>query len=136
MGFLSTVWGIWIQQHEDRTGRVGSGYYQDRAIIIPEENDEEHEGCTRVVEYKHFLNEKDRKTVVVFEYPQEWIPGRLACGPVDGEKNEKLLRQYQKMAKEYLNVIFGGRLGSYKGYTMDEAIKAAMDLAVEELDRP
>lgn len=53
-----------------------------------------------------------------------------------GEKNEKLLRQYQEMAKEYPNVIFGGRLGSYKGYTMDEAIKAAMDLAAQGLNQP
>ena len=112
---------------------LNQAYYQNQAVVIPEENDEEHEGCTRIIEYKHFLDEKSKKTVVGFEYPQEWIPGRLACKPVGGEKNEKLLRQYHQMAKEHPNVIFGGRLGSYKGYTMDETIAAARDLAAKLL---
>ena len=106
-------------------------YFQDKAIVFPEpdELDEDHEGCTRIIEFKHFLAEKSKKTVVAWEYPQEWIPGRLACRPVGGEKNETLLAQYQEMAEEYPNVIFGGRMGEYKTYTMAEAIDAAMKLA-------
>ena len=106
-------------------------FYQDQAIVNPEpkELDEDHEGCAQIIEYKHFLNEKSKKTVVAFEYPQEWIPGRLACKPVGGEKNERLLAQYREMAKDHPNVIFGGRLGDYKYYTMDEAIAAALELA-------
>lgn len=109
-------------------------YFQDRAIVIPEKTDEDHKGCTRIIEYKHFLGEKGKKTVVAWEYPQEWIPGRMVCKPVGGGKNEKLLRQYQEMAKEYPNVIFGGRLGSYKSYTMSETIAAALKLAKKELE--
>lgn len=107
-------------------------YFQDEAIVIPEETDEEHEGCTRIIEYKRFLNEISKKTIIACEYPQEWIPGRLAYRPAKGEKNEKLLEQYQKLAEEYPNVIFGGRLGSYQYYTMDETIKAALELAKRE----
>ena len=95
-------------------------YFQDRAIVIPEENDEEHEGCTRIIEYKHFLGEESEKTVVAWEYPQEWLPGRLACCPVGGEKNENLLEQYREMAKEVPEVIFAGRLGEYKYRTATE----------------
>lgn len=111
-------------------------YFQDKAVVIPEENDAYHKGCTRIIEYKHFLREKSKATVVAWEYPQKWIPGRLSCKPVGGEKNEKLLAQYQDLARGYPNVIFGGRLGSYKGYTMSEAIAAALKLAVKEMDQP
>ena len=74
--------------------------------------------------------------MVAFESLQEWIPGRLSCRPVGGEKNEKLLARYQEMAKEYPNVMFGGRLGSYTDYTMSKAISAALELAEKELEQP
>lgn len=106
--------------------------FQDQAIV---EVEGDPEGCVRIVEYKHFLKEQSRTTVIAKEYSQEWIPGRMRCFPVGGKKNEKLLRQYQEMAKEYLNIIFGGRLGSYKGYTMAEAIAAALGLAAKELEQ-
>lgn len=108
-------------------------YFQDEAIVVPEENDEEHKGCTRIIEYKHFLGEKSEKTIIAREYLQEWIPGRMAYRPVDSEKNKKLLEKYQKLAEEYPNVIFGGRLGSYQYYSMDDAITAALELAKREL---
>lgn len=99
--------------------------FQGQAIA---EVEDDPESCVRIIEYKHFLREQSETTIIAREYPQEWIPGRLTCTPIGGEKNEKLLRQYQKMAEEYPNIIFGGRLGSYKGYTMAEAIAAAQML--------
>ena len=122
---LKIEWEEWDQE-----------YFQDEAIVIPEESIEGYEGCARVVEYKHFLGEKSGKTVVAFESLQEWIPGRLSCRPVGGEKNEKLLARYQEMAKEYPNVMFGGRLGSYTDYTRSKAISAALELAEKELEQP
>ena len=107
--------------------------YQDEAVVIPEENDEEHSGCTRVVEYKHFLHEKSPKTVVAFEYPQEWLPGRMMCRPVRDEKNMALYEKYQALAAERPGVIFGGRLGEYKYYDMDDAIAAALARAAKEI---
>lgn len=107
-------------------------YFQDEAIVIPEKNSEKYEGCTRIIEYKRFLNEISKKTIIACEYPQEWIPGRLAYRPVKSEKNEGLLEQYRKLGEKYPNVIFGGRLGSYQYYTMEETIKAALELAKSE----
>ena len=100
--------------------------FQGQAVVEPRDDPE---GCVRIIEFKHFLGEKSKTTVIAKEYPQEWIPGRMACGPVGGEKNEKLYQQYLELAKEYPNAIFGGRLGSYQDYTMAEAIKAARELA-------
>jgi len=106
--------------------------FQGQAIL---EVEDDPEGCVRIIEYKHFLKEQSKTTVIAKEYPQEWIPGRMACYPVGGNKNIKLLSQYQELAQEYPNVIFGGRLGSYKGYTMAEAIAAARELAAKELEQ-
>ena len=113
--------------------KLDQEYFQDEAIVIPEENDEEHEGCARIIEYKRFLGEKSKRTIIAYEYPQEWIPGRMACRPVDSEKNRTLLESYRKLAEDYPNVIFGGRMGSYQYYSMEDAIAAALELAKREL---
>ena len=39
----------------------------------------------------------------------------------------KLTAQYQQLAAQQENVIFGGRLGQYRYYDMDKVIRAAMD---------
>lgn len=100
--------------------------YQGRAMV---EVRDDPEGCSRVIEYKHFLGEQSIGTVIAKEYPQEWLPGRMLCFPVGGERNENLCRQYLELAKEYPDITFGGRLGEYKNYTMAETISAARALA-------
>lgn len=87
----------------------------------------------RTIEHKHFLAEKSDKTVITREYPKEWFPGRAAYYPVNDEKNNALYREYVKLAEANPNVIFGGRLGSYKYYDMDDAIAEALKLASEEI---
>lgn len=72
------------------------------------------------------------KTVIAREYPQEWLPGRMMCRPVQDEKNMALYKKYLALAAERPDVIFGGRLGDYKYYDMDDAIAAALDRAVQE----
>lgn len=101
--------------------------FQGQAIVVLRD-DPEH--CFRSIEYKHFAGEKCQKTVIVKEYPEEWLPGRMPCFPVGGERNKKLYQQYLELAKEQPNVIFGGRLGSYRDYTMAEAIAAARKCVV------
>lgn len=100
--------------------------FQGQAIT---EMKDDPEGCVRIMEYKHFLKEQSKTTVIAREYPQEWIPGRMPCFPVGRERNANLYRQYLELAKEYPNVTFGGRLGEYKNYTMADAIAAARKLA-------
>ena len=45
----------------------------------------------------------------------------------------KLLSEYQKLAEEEKNVLFGGRLGQYRYYDMDKVIEAAMEMVEAEL---
>ncbi len=88
---------------------------------------------TRVIEHKHFdrtpVLEPGTGTVVTKEYPQEWKPGLEPYYPVNDEVNNALYKKYRKLADESDNVIFGGRLGTYKYYNMDKIIEEALNLA-------
>ena len=45
---------------------------------------------------------------------------------MNDRKNNELLKQYQELAKNENNVIFGGRLAEYKYYDMDKVIESAL----------
>ena len=90
---------------------------------------------TRVIEHKHFefgKGDKD-KTVITREYPADWKRGDEPYYPVNDKRNNSLYKEYQNLAsKEAGNVIFGGRLGQYRYYNMDQVIAAALEIVKEE----
>ena len=92
---------------------------------------------TRIIEHKWFEFGKDDKgndlpkTVISKEYSSEWKLGDEPYYPVNDEKNSDLYGKYKKMADKEENVIFGGRLGEYKYYDMDQVIAAALQKADE-----
>ena len=94
---------------------------------------------TRIIEHKWFEFGKDAdgndlpKTVISREYSSEWKPGDEPYYPVNDEKNGALYAEYRKLADAEKHVIFGGRLGEYKYYDMDQTIAAALRLAEAEL---
>ena len=94
---------------------------------------------TRIIEHKWFTFGKDEqgndlpKTVISREYSAEWKPGDEPYYPVNDEKNSALYRQYKALAEREEKVVFGGRLGEYKYYDMDQVIAAALQKAREEL---
>ena len=53
--------------------------------------------------------------------------------PVNDKKNSALHQRYRELAAGEKNVLFGGRLGEYKYYDMDQVIAAALRAAQEEL---
>ena len=73
------------------------------------------------------------KTVISREYSSEWKPGDEPYYPVNDKKNGDLYQEYKKLGDAEQNVIFGGRLGEYKYYDMDQVIAAALKKAGEEL---
>ncbi|NCB65677.1 MAG: UDP-galactopyranose mutase [Bacilli bacterium] len=87
---------------------------------------------TRVIEHKHFEFGKQPKTVVTEEYPCKWEPGLDAYYPVNDDKNNKLYKEYEMLALNEKDVIFGGRLGCYKYFDMDKVIRFCLDLTKEE----
>ena len=92
---------------------------------------------TRIIEHKWFEFGKDEngndlpKTVISREYSSEWKPGDEPYYPVNDEKNQELYERYRLLAEKEENVIFGGRLGEYKYYDMDQVIEAALKKAEE-----
>ena len=51
---------------------------------------------------------------------------------MNDEQNGRLYAQYKKLAEAEPEVIFGGRLGEYKYYDMDQVIAAALRCCAEE----
>lgn len=88
---------------------------------------------TRVIEHKHFEFGTQPKTVITHEFPADWKPGDEPYYPINDERNTKLYEQYAQLAKSEGDVVFAGRLGSYKYYDMDKAIAVAFDLVKSEL---
>lgn len=84
---------------------------------------------TRIIEHKHFTFGAQPKTVITREYPSPWRPGDEPYYPVNDEANTALYARYRALADGQDKVLFGGRLGSYRYYDMDQVIGAALDLA-------
>ena len=94
---------------------------------------------TRIIEHKWFEFGKDAdgndlpKTVISREFSSEWKPGDEPYYPVNDEKNTALYARYRALAGTEPKVLFGGRLGEYKYYDMDQVIAAALRLCAQEL---
>ncbi len=85
---------------------------------------------TRIIEHKHFLPElKSDNTIITREYSLKWNPGDEPYYPVNDEKNNNLHEKYKLLAQNLKNIFFGGRLGEYKYYDMDQVIFNALNMA-------
>ena len=90
---------------------------------------------TRVIEHKHFeMFGQDiytcPKTVVSEEYSEEYKKGMEPYYPVNDERNSRLAEQYRIMAGKEENVIFGGRLATYKYYDMAPIIETVLSMSI------
>ena len=94
---------------------------------------------TRIIEHKWFEFGRDEngnelpKTVISKEFSSEWKPGDEPYYPVNDEKNSVLYEKYRALAEKETKVIFGGRLGEYRYYDMDQVVEAALEKAKEVL---
>ncbi|MBP3536460.1 MAG: UDP-galactopyranose mutase [Muribaculaceae bacterium] len=88
---------------------------------------------TRVIEHKHFEFGTQPTTVVTYEYPDDFAPGKEPYYPVNDRRNTEMYERYRTLAEEKKNVIFGGRLGGYVYADMDDTIAAALDLCRKKL---
>lgn len=86
---------------------------------------------TRIIEHKFFEfgAGNEGKTVITHEFPQSWKRGIEPYYPVNNHDNNLLFKKYRDYAEEeYPNVIFGGRLGMYRYYNMDQVVASALHL--------
>lgn len=94
---------------------------------------------TRIIEHKWFEFGKDEdgndlpKTYISREYSSEWKLGDEPYYPVNDEKNSELYLGYKELADKEDKVIFGGRLGEYKYYDMDQVVARALEVVKNTL---
>ena len=110
--------------------------YQGNAVV----NYTGHEvPWTRIIEHKWFEFGKDASgrdipgTVISKEFSTEWKSGMEPYYPVNDEENGALYEKYRQLAEKEERVIFGGRLGTYKYYNMDQVVAQALELCEKEL---
>lgn len=107
--------------------------YQGAAVV---NYADENIPYTRIHEFKHLHPEREylkNQTIIMKEY------SRLATGidepyyPVNSATDRENLLKYRELAKAEKNVIFGGRLGTYKYLDMDMAIASALTSFEQEI---
>ena len=86
---------------------------------------------TRIHEYKHYHPEKKQimscqETIICREYPKAWEMGDEPYYPVNTPENTELLEKYHLELKKIPNLVVGGRLGLYRYFDIDKAIKSAL----------
>jgi UDP-galactopyranose mutase len=89
---------------------------------------------TRIIEYKHFLNQKSPHTIIVGETTND--KGEPYY-PVPNERNLQLYEKYKSLAdleQKNNKIFFVGRLANYKYFNMDQAIDNALYFFESELN--
>ncbi|MBR4920167.1 MAG: UDP-galactopyranose mutase [Prevotella sp.] len=86
---------------------------------------------TRIIEHKHFESfaaeiDKNPQTVISREYSVEWEEGMEPYYPINNDRNNQLYQQYEALAQQETNVIFGGRLAEYKYYDMAPIVEKVL----------
>ncbi len=87
---------------------------------------------TRILEFRHFHPERTHyptdKTVIVHEYSRFAESGDEPYYPINTQEDREKLLRYRELAKAEPNVLFGGRLGTYKYLDMHMAIGSALTM--------
>ena len=107
--------------------------YQGNAVINYTDAETPY---TRIIEHKHFepdntAVQNEERTVITREYPADWQRGSEPYYPVNDARNAALYAHYRELAARERRVIFGGRLGMYRYFDMDDTIAAAWQTARE-----
>ena len=113
------------------TERLSMSDYQGTSVMNYADEDVPY---TRIHEPKHLHLEKPwnpRDTVIVREYSQ--IDDDAPFYPVNFEADRRRYAEYSKLQIKERNVIFGGRIASYKYYDMHQVIASALMAAKKEL---
>ena len=111
------------------TERINKQAYQNNAVVNYTEFDIPY---TRIIEHKFFQIENEDVlnlpfTIISKEYPNSYKIGEERYYAVNDDKNNNLYNRYKEKAEGEKNILFGGRLGNYKYFDMDDTIKQAFD---------
>jgi UDP-galactopyranose mutase len=78
---------------------------------------------TRITEYKHLTGQVAPNTSITYEYPSaEGDP----YYPIPRDENQQLFKRYEALAIAEPDVVFVGRLATYRYYNMDQVVGQAL----------
>jgi UDP-galactopyranose mutase len=103
-------------QHETHDQEV----FQPVAVVNYPDEDVPY---TRITEYKYLTGQTAPKTSITYEYPSaEGDP----YYPIPRPENQALFKRYEAMAIAEPDVVFVGRLATYRYYNMDQVVGQAL----------
>jgi UDP-galactopyranose mutase len=94
-------------------------WHQPVAVV----NYPQDEPYTRVTEYKHLTGQTHRKTSLTFEYPAEHGDPYY---PIPRADHHERFKAYEQLAHKVPEVLFIGRLATYRYYNMDQVVGQAL----------
>lgn len=97
--------------------------YQGNAVVNYTSKDVPY---TRIIEHKHFEFGNQDSTIITKEFPLEWTKELEPYYAVNDETNITLYKKYKELAEKQEKVFFGGRLGMYRYFDMDDTIAEAL----------
>lgn len=111
------------------------GDYQGTSVV---NYTDEHIPFTRIHEFRHYHPERSYptdKTVIFREYSQSWNGADSPAYPIKTAEDRRILDDYAGLAQKENNVVFGGRLGTYRYLDMHQVIGNAL-YCFDNLIRP
>lgn len=99
---------------------VDTPWFQPVAVVNYPSEDVEY---TRITEYKHLTGQAADKTSLTYEYPSAQGDPYY---PIPRAENQALFKRYEALAKMQSDVLFVGRLATYKYYNMDQVVGQAL----------
>lgn len=107
---------------------VDAKFFQENSVVNYPGTEVDY---TRIIEYKHFGNQKSDKTTIVKEFT---VDEGEPYYPVPNPRNQEIYARYKTEAEKLIDVHFVGRLANYKYFNMDQAFKNALEL-FEQLEK-
>mgnify|MGYP001030224925 CR=1 FL=1 len=90
---------------------------------------------TRTTDMRMLIDQPDKVTVWVSEYPGEYVRRSKKYGkpsyPVNDSCDVEIMEKYKKKADLVDGLYLGGRLAEYKYYSMEETVLSAINCAEE-----
>jgi UDP-galactopyranose mutase len=103
--------------------------YQEFPVVSYPQNNR----FTRITEYKYITMQQHKGTVISKEFSREAKEEDVKYYPIPRADSDIALGKYLEKSKSEKNVIFAGRLGTYKYMNMDQAVKDAFEVAAKLL---
>lgn len=99
--------------------------FQGNAVVNYTSHEQDY---TRIIEHKFFEFGTQPNTIISYEYPEKFTKGAIPYYTVNNDKNNAIYEKYLEESKKDTNIYFGGRLGSYRYYDIDDTVFEALKL--------